>query len=128
MNGYRLAELRRECDMSQEQLGKILNLSAHTISSYERGKTSPSDEDKVLIAKLFDISLDYLLGVVDVPCSYRREEFSIKLPRQVREDVLRKIQEYVDYVLTAKVLIPHRRFNNFREDFDVERKTSKRSV
>jgi transcriptional regulator with XRE-family HTH domain len=42
MNGYRLAEQRREHDMSQEQLGKVLKVSAHTISSYERGKTSPS--------------------------------------------------------------------------------------
>ena len=103
MNGYRLAELRHEHDMSQEQLGKILNVSAHTISSYERGKTSPSDEDKVIIAKLFDVSLDYLLGVVDVPCSYRREAFPIRLPRRVSEDDLRKIQEYVDYVLAVKV-------------------------
>jgi transcriptional regulator with XRE-family HTH domain len=103
MNGYRLAEQRREHDMSQEQLGKFLKVSAHTISSYERGKTSPSDEDKVIIAKLFDVSLDYLLGLVDVPRSYRREKFPIKLPRRVSEDDLRKIQEYVDYVLTAKV-------------------------
>jgi transcriptional regulator with XRE-family HTH domain len=101
MNGLRLRELRRDRDMSQEQLAHCLKVSMYTISSYERGKSSPSDEDKVIIAKFFDVSLDYLFGLVDKPCSYRRER-GVSLPPRVSDDELQKIQEYADMVVGAK--------------------------
>ena len=65
MVGERLAEMRNEHGMTQPELAKILNVSVATVSGYEHSRTCPSDESKVIIANLFNISLDYLLGVVD---------------------------------------------------------------
>jgi transcriptional regulator with XRE-family HTH domain len=103
--GYRLRELRKDRDLSQAQLAKQLNVSVYTISSYECEKTVPSDDIKLKIAKMFDVSLDYLLGLVDKPYSYKRRVFPISLPRQVSEDDLRKIQEYADMVVRAKAKV-----------------------
>lgn len=63
MDGERLAELREEKGLSQEEFGALFSLTNDTISNYERNRTSPDDETKVKFAKYFNVSLDYLLGL-----------------------------------------------------------------
>ena len=62
MDGMRLSELRKSRRMSQKELAALLSVSVNTISLYERGISTPSDEMKLKIARLFSVSLDYLLG------------------------------------------------------------------
>ncbi len=62
----RLKALRKESKMTQETLAKKLGYGSSTISNYESGHNQPSINDLTKIAKEFDVSLDYLLGVVDV--------------------------------------------------------------
>jgi len=58
----RLKELREENNMTQEQLGKLLNVTKQAISSYEKGENEPSLDTLVKIAEIFNVSLDYLFG------------------------------------------------------------------
>lgn len=60
MFGDRLRELRKNKNLSQEQLGSILNVSANAVYSWEVGKTQPSIETIKQIAEYFDVSVDYL--------------------------------------------------------------------
>lgn len=62
MFGDRLKELREEKEMTQEELGKLLNVSRQTISGYEAGAIEPSISNLIKLADIFNISLDYLLG------------------------------------------------------------------
>ena len=62
MIGLRLKKLREENNISQEQLANKLNVSASSIGMYETDKREPSDEIKTKIAKIFDVSIDYLVG------------------------------------------------------------------
>lgn len=61
--GERIKELRIEKNMSQLRLGMELSVSQEAISSYETSKAVPTIEVLILIAKFFDVSVDYLLGV-----------------------------------------------------------------
>lgn len=61
MFGDRLKELREESEMTQEQLGKILNVTKQTISNYENGDNEPTLDTLVKISDIFNVSLDYLL-------------------------------------------------------------------
>lgn len=62
MFGERIAEQRKKLGLSQEELAEKLNISQKSISKYERGDRRPSYEVLVLMAALFDVTTDYLLG------------------------------------------------------------------
>ena len=73
MFGDNLAELRKESGYDQKKLGELLGVSYHTISSYERGRSQPNHEMLIRIAELFDVSLDYLLGLRRDRVSYKEQ-------------------------------------------------------
>ena len=61
MLGSRIASLRKSAGMSQAKLAQQLNISASTLGSYEQGRREPSCEILVILAQIFDVSVDYLL-------------------------------------------------------------------
>ena len=61
--GLKLKEVRTEKRLTQLQLAQILNVSKTTICQWETSKQEPSLEDVVSIAKYFDVTADYLLGL-----------------------------------------------------------------
>ena len=65
-NMLRLKELREKRRLNQEGLAIELSVSQSTISAYEIGERTPDLETLIVIAKFFDVSLDYLVGISDV--------------------------------------------------------------
>ncbi|MDR1016839.1 MAG: helix-turn-helix domain-containing protein [Coriobacteriales bacterium] len=59
----RLAELRREHHLSQEDLAHKLGLSRQAVSKWERAESSPDTDNLIALAKLYGTSLDSLLKV-----------------------------------------------------------------
>lgn len=57
----RLIELRKANNLSQEALAEKLNVSRQTVSEWERAEISPDMEQMILLAKLYQISVDELL-------------------------------------------------------------------
>ncbi len=96
MIGERLSELRKDRGISQEELGERLSLTKFTISSYEREKTMPSDDIKIEIAKIFNVSLYYLLGLIDTPVSYNRDAGYISVPECLPKEAVEIIKLYID--------------------------------
>lgn len=97
MIGERLAELRKDKNLSQKELAEVLNISTYTVSSYEREKSTPDDEMKIKIAKFFNISLDYLLGLIS-------EERPIGggkpfvIPENLPPLAIKEIKDYIEYI------------------------------
>lgn len=61
----RLKRLRKKHNMTQCALAEELNLPPLWISKYETGRSQPSIEVIVKIARYFCVSSDYLLGLSD---------------------------------------------------------------
>ncbi len=59
--GFRIAELRRSHQMTQEQLAELLNVSTKHISHVERGTAKLSLNALVTVSKIFNCSLDYII-------------------------------------------------------------------
>lgn len=62
----RLRELRKEHNISAEELAKKLNVNKSTISRYETGKTEPYLPFVIKIANYFNVSLDWLSGITNI--------------------------------------------------------------
>jgi transcriptional regulator with XRE-family HTH domain len=65
--GARLKKLRLEKDMTQEQLGKIFNVTNVGIAKWESNDRFPDKVTLVNIAEYFHVTIDYLLGRTDSP-------------------------------------------------------------
>lgn len=61
--GNRLAELRKQHGLSQEELADQLGVSRQAISKWERGEASPDTDNLIELARIYNISLDELLGL-----------------------------------------------------------------
>ena len=68
--GENIKRLRKERDMTQEQLAAELGVSFQAVSRWELGNTHPDIELLPVIARCFDVTVDELLGVDTV----RKEE------------------------------------------------------
>lgn len=63
--GNKIAELRRENNLSQKNFGEKLCVSQDTVSLWEKGKSLPATEYVIEIAQLFQLSTDELLCLKD---------------------------------------------------------------
>jgi transcriptional regulator with XRE-family HTH domain len=61
--GTNIKRLRRERDITQEQLAEYLNISISAISQWECEKTAPDISLLAPLANIFDVSADVLLGI-----------------------------------------------------------------
>jgi len=67
----RVKELREEKGLMQKELAKVLHLHPSLICEWENGRKRTSFEGLIALAKFFEVSTDYLLGVIDeyaIPC------------------------------------------------------------
>lgn len=74
--GERIKELREQAGENQEELGKMIFSSQTAISHYENGRIKPNVDTIAAIAKHYNVSADYLLGLTDkkakTPCDLCR--------------------------------------------------------
>ena len=77
--GERIQELRKKNNMTQEQLADLLRVSPQAISKWERGVANPDLYLIPDIAEVFNVSADYLLGIVMPDTESRLERIEKQL-------------------------------------------------
>ncbi|MCL2861810.1 MAG: helix-turn-helix domain-containing protein [Firmicutes bacterium] len=60
-----IRDLRRQKNLTQTELGSALGFSHAAIGFWERGEKLPTYEALRKMALFFDVSADYLLGIID---------------------------------------------------------------
>ncbi|MCG8401628.1 MAG: helix-turn-helix transcriptional regulator [Firmicutes bacterium] len=63
----RLRQLRTSRNIKQKDLGQIAGISEAAIAQLESGKRGPSIDVACILARFFEVSLDYLVGLSDNP-------------------------------------------------------------
>ncbi len=99
MIGERLLELRKDADLTQDDLAAILKINKHSISAYERNKSEPPDAIKIAIARYFNVSIDYLLGLTEVPMPIEKQAPLLRLPSAFPSHRLPELVDYMDYLI-----------------------------
>lgn len=98
--GKRIRDLRKEIKITQEELGKVLNVGKSTISQYENDVNKPDLDTLKQIADFFDVSVDYILGRIDTR-SMHSGNFPTKAYHNLDESGLsdediEKVEEYIE--------------------------------
>ncbi len=100
MIGERLLELRKDAELTQDELAAILCINKHSVSSYERDKSEPPDAIKIAIAQYFNVSVDYLLGVTDIPQPLYQNKSYFRLPKGFPSQLIPELLHYAEYLAT----------------------------
>lgn len=65
--GNRIVSERKKIGLTQEELATKLGLkNKSSVCQYENGDAIPSDDIKVQMSKIFNCSIDYILGKTDI--------------------------------------------------------------
>ena len=67
MLGTRIQLLRGSFGWSQVDVAKRLGVAKQTVSNWENENIQPSIEMLIRLAKLFNVTTDYLLGLENIP-------------------------------------------------------------
>lgn len=66
----RIRDLREDHDYTQQQIADYLNIRQNTYSQYETGSRQIPVDVLITLAKLYNTSTDYLLGITDTKAPY----------------------------------------------------------
>ena len=67
MKFSRIKDLREDSDKTQAQVAEELGLYTTTYQRYERGENNLPFDIAIAIAKYYNVSLDYLAGLIEKP-------------------------------------------------------------
>ena len=72
----RIRALREDADLKQKNLAEVLNIRQPTYSDYVRGNLNVPAPALIALARFYHTSVDYILGLADIPGTRRRESGS----------------------------------------------------
>ena len=67
----RIRDLREDRDLTQKELAEYLHIKQNTYSQYENGQRQLPIEVLVALAKYYETSTDYILGLTDETKPYK---------------------------------------------------------
>jgi transcriptional regulator with XRE-family HTH domain len=99
--GERLHDLRQQAGLTQAQVAEHLGISARAYAFWERDPVALKAEQLAALAKLFDVSVDYLVGQEPpekrkgglIGRARRAFEQVSKLPRSRQQYILRVVED-----------------------------------
>lgn len=62
---YRIRDLREDRDLSQAEIARVIKTTQQQYSKIETGKADISGEKLMLLAEFYNISTDYILGLIN---------------------------------------------------------------
>ena len=110
-----LKYLRKEAGLTQDELAKKIGISKRTLAYWEKGENNIKAEKANELAKLFNVSVSYLLGYSDKKEPYYDDEIlldngsggSVSLSEKRDSDI---IQKYTEQLFNS--------FEKFLNDFN----------
>ena len=62
----RIRTLREDHDKTQAEIAKLLKVGQRTYCDYELGKTRIPVDSLIILAQLYNVSMDYICGISDI--------------------------------------------------------------
>ena len=69
----RLRNIREDRELTQIEIGKLLNKSQQGYNHIETGRAELKIEDLIKLCRFYDLSADYIIGLINKPTSFKRK-------------------------------------------------------
>lgn len=66
----RIREIREDNSLTQQKIADLLNIGQRTYADYESGKTRIPVDSLLILAKFYNVSLDYITGASNKKTEY----------------------------------------------------------
>ena len=101
--GKRIKQLRKQHRLTQSELGEMVGLTQQSITAWETGRTYPDVYTLIRLAMLYEVSVDWLLGLTETSepspmllrrsCGIRRENrWEWQLSPELRQAILELVR------------------------------------
>ncbi|MBR3975565.1 MAG: helix-turn-helix transcriptional regulator [Clostridia bacterium] len=67
----RMRNLREDSDLTQSELGKLLNKSQQGYNHIEAGRAELKIDDLIKLCQFYNLSADYIIGLTDTKKDYK---------------------------------------------------------
>lgn len=83
----RLRDLREDHNLTQIQCAQIAYISKNSYIRYEKGENIPPLDVIVTLAKYYNVSIDYIAGLTDIPRKLDGTKYSAKNITNINGDI-----------------------------------------
>lgn len=97
--GIRLNKLRKERDLSLEDVAKIIGVTKATVSKYEKGINEPGMRVAIKLADYLKVSLDWLIGTSD-DSEFVSKRSLVNMIESLTEENRKEALKYLQYIKT----------------------------
>ena len=101
--GKRIKELRKDNNLTQQELGKLLNVTKVSVCCYENGTRTPSLDTLIDLSNIFHSSLDYFVGNDTFVISEDNEKYGIMMANEEIE-IIKELRQPINSDLYKKLV------------------------
>lgn len=69
----RIREIREDRSLTQQKVADLLHIGQRTYADYESGKTRIPIDNLLILARFYDVSLDYITGASNIQTEYPKK-------------------------------------------------------
>ena len=69
----RIREIREDNSLTQQKIADLLNIGQRTYADYESGKTRIPIDSLLILAKFYNVSMDYISGASNIMNEYPKK-------------------------------------------------------
>ena len=69
----RLRDIREDRDLTQAEVGQMLDKTQQGYNHIETGRAELKIDDLVKLCRFYDVSADYMIGLINKPKSYKEK-------------------------------------------------------
>lgn len=69
----RIREIREDNCLTQQKIADLLHIGQRTYADYESGKTRIPVDNLLILARFYDVSLDYITGASNIKTEYPKK-------------------------------------------------------
>ena len=69
----RIREIRKDHFLTQQKIADLLHIGQRTYSDYESGKTRIPIDNLLILARFYNVSMDYITGASNIRSEYPKE-------------------------------------------------------